>query len=329
MSKLPKHKLLKYYLAIILTYIIWSAAGPVVKITLEYIPPFTFLLLRFIIVCVLLLPLIKLELKKTHIHPQDLSKLIILGIFAQSSIAIIFLALNFTSALEAAIIGVLGPILTIFAGHYFFNEKITRNIYIGLSLAIIGTLYVALKPILELEITSNISASHRLLGNFLTIIYSLSFVLYMVWSKFVFGETSKHVRDAFKLLHMKSMKKKYSPSLLTAFSFYVGLLTTIPLAIMEQFGFLGAIPFSYSNLSLTPVLGILYMAIFSSIVAYNLFEWGLTKVEVKDTAIFKYLDPIFALPFAFILLGEVPTPYMLIGGTLIALGVMIAEYKRK
>jgi len=326
--KLPKNNLLKYYLAIVATYIIWAAAGPVVKITMDYVPVFTFLLIRFLIVCIILLPFVYIELKKTHIHPKDMLKIIILGLFSQSAIALIFFGIKYTTVLEASIIGVLGPILTVYAGHYFFNEKISKQIKIGLFIASLGTLYVALKPILEIQ-QNTADASLRLLGNFLVILFTLSFVLYMIWSKLTMGESSRHVRQALKFLHMKPMKKHYSPTLLTALSFYIGLITFIPFVVLEKFGYLGAQPFSFSSLTVVPVLGILYMAIFSSIAAYMFFEWGLTKVDVKDTAIFKYLEPIFTIPFAYLLLGEIPTPYMIVGGIVIASGVVIAEYKRK
>src|SRR3990170_2906716 len=51
--------------------LIWGAAGAVIKYTLEYIPPFTFLYLRFLIVCVIVLPITIYQLKKKPIRKAD------------------------------------------------------------------------------------------------------------------------------------------------------------------------------------------------------------------------------------------------------------------
>jgi len=91
---------------------------------------------------------------------------------------------------------------------------------------------------------------------------------------------------------------------------------------------LGGHSFEITSISTTGIFGIVYMAIFSSIVAYTLYEWALTVASIADTAFFNYLSPIFTLPFAYILLQEVPNKITLIGGAIIATGVVIAEYKK-
>jgi len=75
-------------------------------------------------------------------------------------------------------------------------------------------------------------------------------------------------------------------------------------------------------------MGILYMAIFSSIIAYTLYEWSLKVASVADTAFFNYLSPVFTLPFAYLLLSEIPTKINLIGAGIIGIGVLIAEQKK-
>jgi len=325
--KLPKNQLFRSYLLIFITYLIWGAAGPVIKLTLDYIPVFSFLLIRFIIVCGLLLPYLFIQLKKHHIHPEDLLKITILGVFSQSSLALIFFGFKYTSALEATVIGVLGPILAVYAGHHFYNEKVSTKVKVGLLVASVGTLFVAIEPILNFD-GSGIPASQRLLGNFFVILYTLAFLLYMLWSKMVLGQNKKPMLKTLKLLHIKPMRKVYSSTLITTLTFYVGLLTFIPFAILENFGVFGDQVFLLSNLTTVPILGILFMALISSLIAYTFFEKGLEKVDVKDTAIFSYLQPLLTAPFAYLLLSEVPTTPILIGGAIIAIGVGIAELRK-
>ena len=116
--------------------------------------------------------------------------------------------------------------------------------------------------------------------------------------------------------------------LLTFITFYVGLASMVPLVLLENKGFMGGHSFDITSITFLGTVGILYMAVFSSIVCYTLFQWALTIVTVADTAFFNYLSPIFTLPFAYLLLTEIPTKITLIGGAVIALGVIIAEQKK-
>ena len=73
------------------------------------------------------------------------------------------------------------------------------------------------------------------------------------------------------------------------------------------------------------IAGLLYMAVFSSIIAYFAFQYSLDNVTVSDTALMAYTQPLMTLPFAWILLKELPTTWMLISCIVIFLGVLIAE----
>lgn len=335
MNKLPHQKPTKVqsqtqlaYFALLLATAIWGGATVVIKITLDYIPPFAFLLYRFLLVAIVMLPVMVVELKKTSIDKRDLKNLVLLGIFGQAALAFIFLGIKYTTALDTAIIGTVAPLLTIAAGHFFYKEKISKIAQIGILIATFGMLIVVLEPVFESwthQITSIESGIKRIIGNIFVLLYSLSFTLYTLWSKLTMGKKSSSLSKTFKLIHIKPMHKVYSPTLHTTFSFYVGLAAIIPLAIFENLGYFGNQAFVFSNLNATAIFGILYMAIFSSIVAYLAFEWGLKKAEVSDQALFGYLGPLFTLPFAYILLKEIPTTVNLIGAVIIAIGVVIAE----
>lgn len=324
---LPGKHLKPYLYAILLSYVIWSAAGPVIKLTLDYVPVFTFLLYRFIIVGVILLPYTLIQLQQYQVHRQDIWKIVVLGIFSQTSLALIFFGFKYTNVLEGTIIGLLGPILAIFAGHHLYNEKVNNYVKLGLGVATLGTFVVFAEPILSAH-NSNYEASLRLLGNFLILLYTLLFVFYILWSKMSLGITTRPLKKFMRIFHMQPMKRHYPSNLLMALAFYVGLATFIPLALLEQKGVFGGAPFLLSNLTVVPLLGILYMAVASSIIAYFAFEWGLTKIEVKETVIFSYMQPVFTVPFAYLLLNEVPSFYVLMGGLIIAFGVVIAELKK-
>lgn len=316
------------YISLLLATAIWGAAAPVIKYTEQSIPPFTFLLLRFTIVCIVVLPIIFLELKTTKIHKNDYKNLIILGLSSQASLALLFLGIKYTSAIDTVIIGTLAPLLTIAAGHFFFSEKVNIYTKVGVFISAIGTLLVVLEPILDNSIYIN--PTNRFLGNTLIVLYNLLFAFYVIFSKAAMGKKSVKLANTISFIHIKPMKKAYSPMLHTSLGFYVGLAVMIPLSLMENAGTFGINTFSISELTLKPILGLLYMALLSSIVAYTAYEWGIKEAQVTDGALFSYLTPLFTIPFSYLILSEIPTKHSILGLLIIFIGVFIAEkYKDK
>lgn len=322
-SKLPKD-LPKGYIFLFITTLLWSAGGPVIKYTLSYIPPLTFLFLRFLIVCIIFLPYTIYEVQKVKVDPRDYFNLFLLGIFSQSSIALIFIALKYTTSIDNATIGILGAVLSIAAGSYFYKEKISKNLKIGLVLSSIGTLIIVIEP-LFLEL-GNTELLDRLFGNTLLLIYNFFWVFFVIWSKMSMGEESKLLEKTLSFIRIKPMKKSYPPTLITALSMFVGLFTIAPLSILEMTGAFGEITnFNIMEIDPKGIFGLLYMAIFSSIVAYVLYQKAISIVKVSDLAFFHYLSPVLTIPFSYLLLKEIPTTLVIIGSVFIAIGIYIAE----
>ena len=324
--KLPQTTILAYS-ALLVATAIWGFATVAIKFTLDYIPLMSFLFYRFLLVCLVLLPFVWLELKKNPINTKDLPTLILLGLLGQSGILIIFAGIKYTTAIDSGIIGAIAPLMIIGLGHYYYREKINKFLEVGLLIATFGTLLVVLEPALSHNTVTD-SISSRIFGNILNIIYNLVFALYIILSKKVMGERSGNVSKTLQKLNIKPLKNRYSPFMQTALSFYVALATFIPLYILEAYGVFGAYSFNITQLPTQGLLGLLYMAIFSSIVAYMVFSWGLDNAKVADSGIFTYLGPAFTLPVAYLVLGELPSSAAIAGSMIIAIGVVIAETKK-
>jgi drug/metabolite transporter (DMT)-like permease len=319
-KKMPKN-LLKGYILLLIATIIWGAAGPIIKFTLNYIPPFTFLFLRFLIATTILLPYTIYEVQKVKIHPKDYLNLFLLGLFSQTSIAFIFLGLKYTTAIDNAVIGLLGSTLSMAMGSYFYKEKISPQMKKGSLIASLGTLVVILEPLLSKN--REVIIVERIFGNLLIMAYNIAWVVFIVWSKMSMGDRSRLFKKTLSFLHMKPMQKTYPPTLITSLSVAVGMVTLAPLSILEMSGVFGPVNLNLS--STEGFAGLLYMVLFSTIVAYICYQKSLKDVKVNDTAFFGYLAPIFTLPVAYILLGEIPNIIVLLGAGLIATGVLIAE----
>lgn len=320
---------MEYYalLAMLGATAIWGFAPPIIKYTLDYIPPFSFLFYRFLIVCLVIFPFLYTELRRQNVSLRDFPALVLSGLLGQASLILLFYGLNYTSSLEVAVIGIIAPLLMVVAGHYFFNDKVNKNIKVGLIITSLGTLVLAIGPILDSTAPTE-SRNARIIGNVLIIIYNLIWTAHVLWSKRIRGENSHKVNEVAKFLGITIPRKKYSSDLITGVSFYIGLVVMLPFYLLESMGKIGSSGFSILNLSTVSWLGLLYMALLSSVVAYNLFEWSLKYLKVTDTVIFSYISPIFTLPAAFLILGELPTKDILLGSAIIVAGIVVAERKK-
>ncbi len=319
------HSVLSAHLALISASVIWGIAGPVIKYTLAYIPPATFLFVRMLIVCVLVLPFLIIELKRTPINTKDYVNFFLLGLFSQTQLIIVYLSYKYTTAIDIGIIGISGTIITMYLGHYFYNERIDRKVAVGASLAAIGTLAVILEPLVTGN-RANVNPSFRIVGNLLAFISVVAWSFYLLWSKLSMGERSGLLKKTLSFVHIKPMTKVYSPTLIVYITFFVGLATVLPFAVLEYFGFFGETNFYLGFIDPKGIAGILYMALLSSVVAYLAIQWGLQKAHVRDTAVYGYLSTLITFPAAYLLLGEVPSKIAILAMLIIFSGVAIAQY---
>jgi drug/metabolite transporter (DMT)-like permease len=75
--------------------------------------------------------------------------------------------------------------------------------------------------------------------------------------------------------------------------------------------------------SLKSALGLLYMVIFGSLVAFNAYVWLLRIVPVTRIATHTYVNPVVAVLIGWLIDGEPITPFMLIATTVIIIAVWL------
>lgn len=95
----------------------------------------------------------------------------------------------------------------------------------------------------------------------------------------------------------------------------------LPVALMTAGA--GALRLDPLPLVLLLILGVVHTA-----GALVLYFWGLAGVKVQHLAVLSYLDPVAAVLFAFLFLGERPTGMALVGGILILGASLLLALKR-
>lgn len=290
---MPSNSKLPAFIALIAAASIWGATAAIMKLTLQTVPPFTLALIRFGTAAILLYPFVHRHLS---IAIKDIPSVFFAGTIGIGiHIAFFFWGLKLTTALNAGIIVASLPLFTLLFAHFFLNEKVKKN-FIAASL--FGILGIGL--IIGKDLGTN-GLSLSPIGDVLIFLSMLTFVFYETVTKRLFS--------------------LYKPAVITWYSFVVGSFFFFPFALYENLTMTGWT----TGISIEVLLGILYGIFFSSIGAYNLWEWGLSKVSESRVGFFFYLDPVVATVAAVVLLGEQITTAFVLGSILIFFGLFLAE----
>lgn len=283
------------YLALLLAHLIWGANYVAAKVALTEIPPMSLGFMRFGLACLLIAPfLLTIESRKKRIRLEHLPKLILGGVLiACLNITFFYLGLSRTTAINASVLELTIPIISVIAGWWILKEKIYVINVMGILLGLSGALTIIGLPILLFTNTAKV----ELLGNFLLILGSISFVA---------GS-----------LILKKMLRTYPPIVITALTFLIAAIVFFVPALLEYL----KNPQWIHQISLLSIFGLLYITVLSSICAYLLLLWGISRIEVSHANLFQYLEPAVAATLAVPLLGERISYSFIVGFCMIALGV--------
>ena len=276
--------------------LIWGATAPIMKLTLQEVPVFSLAFIRMSLASLILASIIfsKLKIKKRDLPMLSLAALT--GVTL--NLAFFFLGLKLTQAINASFLVAAVPIFTILAAHFYLKEKFNSRLILASLIAFAGVALIIGKPYAGVS-------SRELVGNFLLLLATLSWVAHEIFAK--------------KLL------KTYDGGTVAFYSMAIGALTFLPLALLEFV----KNPNWINQVTLSGFMGILYGIFFASLLAYWAWQKGLSLLPAGRAAFFFYLDPISGTILAIILLGEKLTPQLILGGILIAVAVLLIEHKRR
>jgi drug/metabolite transporter (DMT)-like permease len=288
------------YLALIGNTFIWGLALPIVKKGFESgFTPTNFLLGRFLLATIFSLPIViylwfKNPNFKKHVHVKNILKIIpleLLGTFI--ALFLLYQGLNRTSAIESSLIAITWPILVTLGGVLFFKEKEEKHERNGLILALVGTVLLVGEPLVR-----NHGFTGTVAGNLLVLGQNLCMAAYFLLAK-------KHYVGINKWL-------------VTHISFWVGLISFGAVSLISNQPFVWVTGF-------WPTTAVVYMGVFGSILGLTLYLIGQERIEASEASLFTYLQPIFSVPTAIILLSESVSILNIISIIIIIFGVYLAE----
>lgn len=288
--KLPKYQLAIF--ALIITNIVWGASSPIFKWALQTVDPFTFAFFRFFFAALILLPF---TLHTLHIKRHDVPKLMLLafiGFFLH--ISLLLFGLTVSSSINSPIIASSAPVFLIIGSYFLLHEKIKRKRLIGTILSLIGVIIIIIRPLLDNGLDGTI------IGNILFVLSTISFVIYT--------------------LLLKEYSLPYKASTITFWMFAISAVIFLPFFLWEQ-----ASVNTLAKMDFQGITGIIFAAIFTSVIGYVCYNFAIRYVKANETGVFLYIDPIVTALIAVPLLGEHITLSFMIGSILVFSGIFIAE----
>lgn len=201
-------------LMMLLVVAIWGAASPVVKYTLTYVPPFTFLAIRFTLNSILLLPMTIYYLRTSNYKLSDYISILWLAVLGfLLAIGFGFWGLEYAAATTSVLLGTVLPLLTMIFAYMILKERIGKLELVGTTIAFIGAGVVAAGPYIFEGQDVNATA----IGTIMLVLAVVFDALYLTYAKKI-TEVKQHI----------------TPMKFICFSFTFTALMFIPLAGIEQ-----------------------------------------------------------------------------------------------
>jgi drug/metabolite transporter (DMT)-like permease len=284
--------------ALIIANLIWGAASPIFKLSLENIPPFTLAFIRFFFAGTLYLLFV---IKKWKRLTKKQFFYICLGAFfgVTINISFYFLALPKTNSINAPIIASAQPIFLYLISIFYLKEHQHKRVLYGMIVSFIGVLIIIFSPMVMNGLISAQQKNTELTGNLFLVIATFGAIGQAI--------THKKILEEVEVLQVAFI------------SFVFGALSFFPFMFFELQSW------SFMMLDWRGWFGILFGVILSSAVAYGLYIYGISKIDAQEIGLFTYIDPVIAVLLAIPLLGEYPNPFFFVGSFLVFAGIFFAE----
>ncbi|MGD6901872.1 DMT family transporter [Bacillus infantis] len=268
----------------------WGVSFVSVKWLVDYLAPGALVSMRFMIAaiflgCLLIIFKGSFYIKKEHFaHVFILS---VLGVFIHQMVqASAMLTLD---ASAAGWMISFTPVFTSLLSFLFLSEKLSLLKIVGMIIAITGVLAISA------ENSGGTLQFSPGLGYFLLLFSTFNWAVYSILSK--------------------KFALPYSSLAVTFWKSLIGCLATLPFLLRNR---------GYELLYTLPLDGwlhLLFLGIFVSALGYWYWGKALEVLEATQVSVMMYLEPLFTLLAAILILGEKIPLYSSIGGALIILGV--------
>ncbi len=268
--------------------VVWGLAMIAAASSLRHFPPLEFTCLRFFLISMILLPMLRWQ-------PGKMRQVFWIAMTGGTlNFALLFLGVHLAGEVSAvSIAGQLGVPFATVLSIIFLGEVVRWRRWSGIALAFVGVMIIGLDP---------------------KVIGYLDGFLAVVASALVGSVSSILMRQVKEIpvFEMQALIATMSWPVLLVMSliFESGQVEAARTANLVEWG------------------GIAYVALMSSLVAHAGFYWLLQRYEVSQITPLTLLAPLFTVVFGVILLGETLTWRIVLGAVVTLVGVAIISMRQ-
>lgn len=266
----------RIYLLMTLCTLFWAGAFIAGKIAVVEIPPFSLAFLRFLFATAIIFPImIKWEKDgRWKLKKEDWPTVIMLGLIGMFGYHVLFfMALKYTTAINSSMIGATNPLITSILASFIIKETLGWKRLGAIALALFGVFLTISNG--NLNILRNIEFN---IGDI------IMFFAVICWSTYT--------------VISKKVMPRYSPIIITSYSFLVCLIVLVPFTLMEN-------PTVFlPHISLKGWISVIYMSIFASVIGYLVQQISIKSIGPSKTMAFINLVPVFSILLSVLILNE-------------------------
>lgn len=270
---------------------IWGGMYVVSDVVLTIVPPFTLLSMR-LVMAVLILALIRVRLSHTSVPTRNqMLQLIGVGIVGFGiSVGAQFVGTDKSTAVNGALVTSASPAFILIFAALILRERLTRQRIAAVLLASVGVIII-------IDPAKADFSSSTFAGDVALALAAVTWGLYSVL-----------VRRVSTILDTTTV---------SVYALSGGLLLTLPAALLE----LRDRPIG--TVDGGTLLGILYLGVVSTAGAMWLWNRAFALVDASAASLFFFAQPLVGAVLGVLVLDQALTPNLIIGGLLIALGVLL------
>ncbi|NJK66261.1 MAG: DMT family transporter [Microcoleus sp. SU_5_3] len=203
-------------------------------------------------------------------------------------------SLSYTSIAASTALVTTNPVWVAILSRFCFGEKLSKLSVLGITVALLGGITIALGSSGGTNIGSN-----QLLGNFLALAGSWAVSLYF-------------------LLGREAQRRGLGIGGYIAIAYTVAAIVLLPLPF--------AFNTSYTGYSYIVYFYILLTAIVPQLIGHTVFNWAVAQISPTLVTLAILFEPVGASFLGYLLLREVPTPAVLGGAGVLLFGVAVATF---
>lgn len=286
------------YVLLVIAMLSWSGNLVVARALAGTVPPFGLSLMRWTIAFIVIFPFTAAELfAKRAIIRRRWPILLLLGLLGLTICnSLSYMGVQWTTALNGALVNSAGPMLTLVAAFAFYRERATPWQVAGIFISLLGVIVIVLRgdPSALFDLAINRGDLAILLG-------------VATWSVYT--------------VLLRRRPPELSPLALLAVLFAIGIITLLPLHLIESWA-------GRPLPTTTPALmGYLYVGLFPAAIAFFGWNRGVAAIGPNRASLFTHLMPLFSAILAYTFLGERIAGFHLAGAALIFLGIFLANLR--